>query len=330
MKNKKRKIMAIIFSIVGALVLIGFVAFMYLFYVPSPKKPPLSADVRSQNITIGNKIRTYLSYVPKSLVKNTKPGLVIVLHGSGIDGAKIREWTGYEFDQMADVNGFIVLYPDGYKNNWNDSRKTASYPAKKENIDDIGFIKALIKTCESTYGTDPLKTYAFGYSNGGEMAYRLAIEAPNLLSAITTISANLPTADNFNAKIGDICTRIMMVNGTKDPIVPYDGGKIFLFGQDFGKVISAPATAETFAKASQAIKDDKSIRLAHQDEKDPGSVDRLVWLKNGQPVIELYTVTGGGHVIPQQVAKMPRFLGKITGDLDAPKEAIKFFNLIKK
>ena len=320
--------MVIIFSIIGALILTGFVAFIYLFYVPGPQKPILSADVLSQKITIGNKVRTYLSYVPKSLVKNTKPGLVIVLHGSGIDGAKIREWTGYEFDQMADVNGFIVLYPDGYKNNWNDSRKSASYPAKKENIDDVGFINALIKTCESTYGTDPLKTYAFGYSNGGEMAYRLAIEEPNLLSAITTISANLPTADNFNAKIGDISTRIMMVNGTNDPIVPYDGGKIFLFGQDFGKVISAPATAEIFAEASQAIKDDKSIRLAHQDEKDRGSVDRLVWLKNGQPVIELYTVTGGGHVIPQQVAKMPRFLGKITSDFDAPKEAVKFFNLI--
>ncbi|WP_316825488.1 alpha/beta hydrolase family esterase [Pedobacter miscanthi] len=322
--------MIIILSILGCLILLGFVAFMYLFYVPSPEKPALGSNIHADKITIGNRERSFLSYVPQSLPKNSNPGLIIVLHGAGIDGAKIREWTGYEFDQMADGNGFIVLYPDGYKNNWNDTRKTASYPAKKENIDDVGFIKALIEKYESTNGIDPLKVYAFGYSNGGEMAYRLAIEEPNLLRAITTVSANLPTADNFNAKISEVSTRIMMVNGTKDPIVPYNGGKIFLFGQDFGKVISAPATAETFAKASQAVKENKSIRLAHQDEKDKSSVDRLVWMKNGQPVIELYTVNGGGHIIPQQVAKMPRFLGKITSDLDAPKEAVKFFNLIKK
>jgi hypothetical protein len=31
-----------------------------------------------------------------------------------MDGAKTRAWTGYEFDQMADQQGFVVLYPDGH------------------------------------------------------------------------------------------------------------------------------------------------------------------------------------------------------------------------
>lgn len=322
--------MTIIFSIAGGLILIGIIAFTYLFYAPSPRKPALGSEIQTGKIRVEERERTFLSYVPKSLSKESRPGLIIVLHGTGIDGAKIREWTGYEFDRMADDNGFIVLYPDGYKNNWNESRKTGSYPAKKEKIDDVGFITALIEKYGSKHGVDPLKVYAFGYSSGGEMAFRLATEKPNLLRAITTISANLPTPDNFTAHIGQILSRIMMVNGTKDPITPYEGGKISLFGQDFGKVISAPSTAEAFARAAHAVKERKSSRPADQDEKHNSSVEKTVWMKDGQPMIELYTVTGGGHVIPQQVAKMPRFLGKITGDLDAPKEAVRFFDLLKK
>ena len=46
---------------------------------------------------------------------------------------------------MADRHGFIVLYPDGYKNNWNDCRKDAPFAANKENVDDVGFLRALVE-----------------------------------------------------------------------------------------------------------------------------------------------------------------------------------------
>lgn len=38
--------------------------------------------------------------------------------------------TGYEFDWFADQRKFAVVYPEGYKNNWNDCRKNATFPAK--------------------------------------------------------------------------------------------------------------------------------------------------------------------------------------------------------
>lgn len=330
MKLKKIKIMYTIFSILGGLAIAGFGAFMYLFYAPSPKKPKLSGDAKTITIKAGDYERSYLSYVPKSLDKNEKPGLIIVLHGAGIDGNKIRQWTGYQFDQMADENGFVVLYPDGYKNNWNELRKNGPYPAKKNHIDDVGFIDTLVRTAEKTYGIDPSKVFAFGYSNGGEMAYKIAIEEPNLFSAITAISASLPAPDNFSGSIGEISSRIMMVNGTKDPKIPYKGGKIFFFGQNFGSVISAQETAETFARYSHAVSDNKITSLPHIDENDASSVNKQVWTKGDRQAVVLYTVNNGGHVIPQQIAKMPRFMGKITGDLNAPKEAVKFFGLIKK
>jgi polyhydroxybutyrate depolymerase len=93
-------------------------AYAYLVYSPKPQMPSLSSKIEHATMTVGNRKQSYLAYVPARLPSGA--ALVIVLHGSGMDGAKMRAWTGYEFDRMADQQGFVGLYPDGYKHNWND------------------------------------------------------------------------------------------------------------------------------------------------------------------------------------------------------------------
>jgi polyhydroxybutyrate depolymerase len=129
------------FLVLGILVLVG-AAYGYFWYSPAPVLPPLNATVRQATLSVGGRERTYLIYVPANLPP--QGALVIVLHGSGMDGARMRVCTGYEFDRSADQRGFVVLYPNGYRRNWNDCRKNATFPAKRENIDDISFIRALI------------------------------------------------------------------------------------------------------------------------------------------------------------------------------------------
>src|ERR1700737_1842715 len=68
-----------------------------------------------------------LEYVPHDISPHSP--LVIVLHGSLMDAESMREWTGYEFDQMADQHGFVVVYPDGYKHNWNDCHCQSTFAA---------------------------------------------------------------------------------------------------------------------------------------------------------------------------------------------------------
>jgi polyhydroxybutyrate depolymerase len=101
-----------------------------------------------------------------------------------MDGEMMRKWTGYEFDQWADRKGFVVVYPDGYKHNWNDCHKNATFPAKLENIDDMGFIHALIARMAQEHGIDTKHVFVLGYSNGGQMAFRLAIETPDEVAAV--------------------------------------------------------------------------------------------------------------------------------------------------
>jgi polyhydroxybutyrate depolymerase len=124
-------------SVALALAIVALIgaAYGYYWYSPAPPLRPLSATIRQSTVRVGGKDRTYLTYVPTNLPPQA--ALVIVLHGSAMDGARMRRCTGYEIDCLADHHGFVVLYPDGYRRNWNDCRKDATFPAKRENIDDI-------------------------------------------------------------------------------------------------------------------------------------------------------------------------------------------------
>jgi len=179
-RNSIQKEKSTLIAAILALVVVALAggAYAYLVYSPKPQMPSLSSKIEHATMTVGNRKRSYLAYVPARLPSGA--ALVIVLHGSGRDGAKMRAWTGYEFDRMAAQQGFVVLY----KHNWNDCRKNATFPAKVENIDDMGFIRALIDRVTAAHAINPKRVYAFGYSNGGHMAFRLAIEAPSEVAAI--------------------------------------------------------------------------------------------------------------------------------------------------
>jgi hypothetical protein len=71
-------------------------AYVYLIYSPKPQIPSLSAEVQHGTMRVGDRERRYFVYVPARLLSGAP--LVIALHGSGMEGAKMRAWTGYEFD----------------------------------------------------------------------------------------------------------------------------------------------------------------------------------------------------------------------------------------
>jgi polyhydroxybutyrate depolymerase len=316
------EIVAILVLIVVAL---SGAAYAYYWYSPAPLAPHLSTAVQRSTMRLGERERTYLAYVPANLPP--KSALVIVLHGSGMDGKRMRECTGYEFDRLADQRGFAVLYPDGYRHNWNDCRMNATFPAKRENIDDMSFIRALIERCKAEQAIDDKRVYVFGYSNGGRMAFRLAMEAPEAIAAVTAVAASLPTPDASSCPQHGPTSRVMLVNGTDDPVSPYQGGVVRLFGlaSSRGTVLSAKASARTLAERNGITAAPVAARLPTDRPNDPTSVETLIWSAAGKPICCLYSVHGGGHVIPQQAFRFPRLLGRTTSALNAPIVAISFF-----
>jgi polyhydroxybutyrate depolymerase len=309
--------------VLAILVLVGS-AYGYYWYSPAPPSPPLSATIGQKTVRVGGKDRTYLIYVPANLPPQAF--LIIVLHGSGMNGARMRVCTGYEFECLADRHGFVVLYPDGYRRNWNDCRKDATFPAKRENIDDMSFIRALIARVTVEQAIDEKRVYVFGYSNGGHMAFRLAIEAPDEIAAVVAVAASLPTPDASSCPRQGPTSRVMLINGTLDPINPYQGGIVTLFGfASRGSVMSSMASTQDFAERNGITTPPIPGELPKGFSEDITSVETLTWHKNGKPLCCLCTVRGGGHVIPQPAYRFPRLLGSTASILNSPREAIRFF-----
>jgi polyhydroxybutyrate depolymerase len=269
--------------------------------------------------------REFLEYLPNDIPPHSP--LVIVLHGALMDAKSMREWTGYEFDQLADQHGFVVVYPDGYKHNWNDCHLKATFAAHTENIDDMGFLKGLIAREVAQRQIDKKHVYVLGYSNGGQMALRLALQAPEQVAGIAIAGASLQDPEDSSCPEQG-AVPLLVVQGEKDPIHPIDGGRVTLFGfSDRGRVLSAFDTARTFAKRLGVTSAHQEIHLDPQKSGDPTSADGFLWPGAPSPVVALYKIEGGGHVVPQPVFIYPRILGHTTTAVDMPKLMIEMFHI---
>jgi polyhydroxybutyrate depolymerase len=223
-------------AIAAGVVVLGVAAYAYFLYSPDPTPPHLNGQVQTATIQVGSRLRSYVGYIPAQLPAGAP--LVIALHGTTMDGALMRKFTGYEFDSMADTHGFAVFYPDGYKTNWNDCLKAGAVAATLEHVDDVGFILALIGNAQSEFKIDPKKVYLVGYSNGGQLAMTLATLSPGPAAGIAIFGADLPTPDNSTCSQDSRTPPIMIVAGTDDPISPYNGGEVSIFGfQNKGTVV---------------------------------------------------------------------------------------------
>jgi polyhydroxybutyrate depolymerase len=298
-------------------------AFAYFLYAPAPAVPTLSAAVRRDSIRVGQLQRGYTHYVPAKLA--ARPPLLLVLHGSMGSAEKIRRETMYRFEQLADEHGFIVVYPQGYEGHWNDCRKQAPYAAKRLGIDDVGFMRALIAHFRSAHRVDSARIFAVGLSNGAHLSYRLALEAPDVVRAVAAVAANLPTDDNSDCTPVSGAVPVLILNGTEDPINPFEGGRVTLFGLgDRGTVRSAHESAAYFVRRNGIAAAPEVERTAQQSSAST-SAERSRWRSDTGADVLLYTVHGGGHSLPQPRGRSPRLLGRVHRELDGPAEIWRFF-----
>jgi polyhydroxybutyrate depolymerase len=317
------RILKIAALIVASVVALGALAYAYFIYSPSIP-PHLSGQASNLVVDVDGKPRSYVAYVPAQLPKGGP--LLVVLHGTVMTGAMMRQWTGYEFDALADKEHFAVVYPDGIGRSWNDCLRGGD-AAKKQNADDVGFVRTLVSVSRDEFGSDVHRVFALGYSNGGQMVFRILSDAPGLLAGAAIAGANLPAPSNNICRAPSKIPPMIITAGTKDPISPYAGGEVTipLLGSR-GSVLSARATAARFGGLAGITTAPTAAQLPHREANDQTSVTSLTLSRGGQPYIILYSVLNGGHVVPQPSFRFPRLLGATTLDLDIPLEANAFLN----
>lgn len=290
-----------IISIFGALLLIVGGAYAWLVYSPPPA-PPTYQLTRS-TIVAGGRTRYYSAFIPGNAARPLP--LLLAFHGSGGNAATIRRRTGYRLEALAKREGIAVVYPDGVGGYWNGCRANAGHLANRENVDDVGFVRALVKTLTDAGLADPDRVYATGFSNGGHMAYRLALELPETVSGIAAIAASMPADDNFGCRRSGTAVAVAIVNGTRDPINPYTGGEVSFFGfGSLGNVLSSEESAVYF-RTVHATDRLRQFQLT----SGPVFAEATEWRRDGAPRVALVTVHNGGHTIPQAAYRFPRLLG---------------------
>lgn len=297
----------------------------YFLHAPKPAAPALSAALQHGRIEFGGMSRDYAYYIPAKLPANAP--LLFVLHGSLQTLDDMRTFSAYEFERLADEHGFIVVYPQGHERNWNDCRGKADYPARTQNVDDVGLIAALIRRFASEHRADPRRAFLAGYSNGGHLGLRIALERPRLLAGVAAVAANLPSADNLACQVVGGSAPVLLMNGTRDPINPYNGGRVTLFGfGDRGNVRSAYESALYFAERAGYVEADMrrdDVWNAAHEPSQRVEMDR--WQADGRAEVALYAVIGGGHLLPQAGFRAPRLLGPTLSGFDGPRAIWDFF-----
>ena len=300
----------------------------YYLYVPPPVEIVLPGEYRNESISSNGLDRSFSYYLPATLQDDS--ALIFVLHGSRGSGDQIRTMTGYEFDQLAESNQFIPVYADGFENHWNDCRASADYSANTQNIDDISYLRQLVAVFTTRHNIDSSKVFITGHSNGGHMAYRVALEAPEMVAAIAPISANLPVDENLGCEKSGVPVAVALFSGTEDPVNPYEGGLVGILGNTSrGVVHSATATASYWADLAGATAvPSEIIAFPEADGVASTSVTAKHWSGTNGVEVRLYTLEGAGHVIPSKRSRFPRILGPSAGDISGPEEIVSFFEAV--
>lgn len=173
--------------------------------------------------------RRYLLNVPQSYDSTMLVPLVIVLHGLSGTPRGIEAYTG--FTAKSEAEGFIVTYPEGYGNSWNVQFGLGA--AFTDNIDDVGFIRALIDSLQEKFAIDGNRVYVAGHSNGAMLAYRLAAELSDRIAAVAPVAGTIGGRAAFNSYLITIQeptqpVSIIAFHGLRDNAVPYNGSQIYL------------------------------------------------------------------------------------------------------
>lgn len=292
-------------------VLLGILGFVILAGAVLAIALTIANKTNGTIISSGEK-RSYLLYVPKSYDPATPTPLVIAIHG-------FAEWPAHEalishWNEVAEENGFIVVYPSGtsFPKRW---RAYGTANTSLDPLIDVRFISDLIDHLQSQFNIDPARIYANGLSNGGGMSYLLACTLSNRIAAASGVSGayGLPMNECKPSRP----VPMMIFHGTADPIVPYLGGPSRSFDIPFPNI-------PNWVKGYAALNGCNSAPDIFPSSGNDISELHYTGCAQGADVI-FYSIAGGGHSWPGGDPIPAWIVGRTSQSIDATRVMWEFF-----
>ena len=271
-----------------------------------------ASDVTLNLMDVGGISRTYLVRLPEVVNPDRPLPVLVVLHGAGGDGARAELATGFTAD--GDLDDFIVVYPYGTQAanipgelSWNAGACCGA--PQREQRDDVGFISAMLDEVIAQHPVDESRIYLAGFSNGGMLTYRLSCEMGDRFAAIAVVAGAL----NVTTCRAPSPKSVLIIHGTADQTVPYDGGA------------TNERTAARFGQWNNVSVADSTAFWRDRDDCDAKpvtTIDETITTDDYQncaddSILEVITIADGAHIWPREQ----------TAGFDASAKILQFFQL---
>lgn len=188
---------------------------------------PIQAQI--QYFEWQNVQRQYLVKIPAQH-DETIPVLYF-LHGLGDNITRLD--NEFHFQQIADDFGWMMVVPqalnEGFGTMWN-----AGLSASTTN--DSGFLMALLDSLSVQYPVNQDSVFFTGFSMGGFMTHRMAIEHGDRITACAPVSGLIAHPMASHVAVSPV--KMLHIHGTNDPVVGYDGNSQY-FGYNLGLSVEA-------------------------------------------------------------------------------------------
>ncbi|WBQ01940.1 extracellular catalytic domain type 1 short-chain-length polyhydroxyalkanoate depolymerase [Kribbella sp. CA-293567] len=255
----------------------------------------------------------YQVHVPPQYDGKTRLPVVMAIHGCGMSGFgwnSMKSTT--QFDDLADREGFIVVYPTqrlfrSALNCWNsaDPREQHRYAGEP------ALLAGVAREVVQTYGADPDQVHVAGASSGAGTAVILAVTYPDVFATVTSVAGgeyglNQVDPDDPGSTPPDYTARqawsqmgnrarqvpLLVIQGEQDEVVP---------------PLVATRLVEQWTAVGDLVDDglpNDSLRVVEKTETVAGNEGKhayahtTVTRQGGASLVESYLVKDMGHVWP--------------------------------
>ncbi len=202
--------------------------------------------------------REYFVFLPSTYDGQARHPVALFMHGYGGTATGTEAEVTQGLNRYAEKFGYVMVYPQSTwfmagtqsaerweVTSWNHvsdgfdsgpdgpicSVDAETFPCPPECgscgncgwsscYDDIGFLRALVSQIVTDFSIDQREIFVSGFSNGAQMANRIACEASDLFAGVALVGGTLER--------GFQCTPqrrlpLLQINGGRDTVIPHDG-----------------------------------------------------------------------------------------------------------
>ncbi len=233
--------------------------------------------------------RQYIEYIPTAYNSENPTPVMFCLHGLGDDMQNFH--NSLELNQWGETANWIIITPQALDaqipimgslgNAWNSGAGAEGIPILgtvilNDNVDDAGFLMAILDSLENNLNINTDSVFFMGFSLGGFMSNRMAIEHGDRITAIASVSGTIGMAVKDQTPVTKVNT--LHFHGTNDETIAYEDAGLPLGGTTYSTGLGAEQTVDYWKTHNQC--GNEATHTFFPDEKEDGLTFERFLYKN--------------------------------------------------